>query len=137
MAYRTPIMIHTGIKGHKVKQALLSLCETILQGNQFQEANKKIEAFLEDDSAKDLYIKMTSLRARLQERQQRGFELTAGEVAELESVQREADANITIKDFADASEELNHIKAAVITYLEKSFEICRPPDDKDFEEDQE
>lgn len=135
VAYPKPIMLHTGIKGHKVKQALLSLCSTLLDGNQFTDANQKIEAFLADDSAKQLYIDLTSLRAQLQQRQQRGFELTAGEVAKLEKIQAEADANPTVKDFAEASEELNQIKAAVVAYLEKSFEICRPPSDEDFAED--
>lgn len=130
-------MLHTGIKGHKVKEAVLQLCSTLLEGKQFKDANEKIETFLADDEAKNLYVSLTSVRANLQQRQQRGFELTAGEVAQLEKIQQTADANKVIKDFATASEELNQIKAAVVSYLEKSFEICRTPTEADFEDDAE
>ena len=108
-----------------------------MDGKQFKDANQKIETFLADESAKQLYIDLTSLRAKLQERQQRGFELTAGEVTELEKIQNEADSNPTIKEFAQASDELNQIKAAVVAYLDKSFEICSPPGEGDFTEETE
>ena len=63
--------------------------------------------------------------------------MRAGEVTELEKIQNEADSNPTIKEFAQASDELNQIKAAVVAYLDKSFEICSPPGEGDFTEETE
>lgn len=125
------------IKGRKVEEALRHLCETVLAGRQFKDANAKIESFLQDEDAKQSYLAYNARAAELRERQERGFDLTAGQVAEIEQLRKEIAGNGVIRGFMEASDELERIKLGALTWLEKAFEICRVPEDKDFADEDE
>ena len=134
---RSSSLPHAGLKGAKVREQMRSLCEAILAGKQFRDANAAIEAFLQDEDAKAQYIAYNTRRAEVRERQERGFQLTAGEIDELEKLHQEIIDQPVIRGFMVATDELERIKHAAIEFLEKSFELCRVPTDSDFEDDDE
>ena len=122
---------HAGLKGREPRAKAREFCQAVLDGRQFREANEKIDRFLGDAEAKGTYVAYTKRRAEIQERQERGFQLTAGEITELEKMQRELSSNEVIRDFVEASDELERIKVGAVAFIEKAFELCRPPSEED------
>jgi|GEM_PF-2797182 len=125
-----------GLKGRDVVEKMSALCQAVLDGDQFREANKKLEAFLADEDSKKTYAEVSRRRADIAQRESRGFALTAGEALEVDKLEKTLTKNPLIRGFFEASQEMEKIKLGVVTYLEKTFEICQVPTRKDFEEDE-
>ena len=110
------------------------LCQAMLDDSKLQSAFKSIDAFMENDGAKEIYAAMQAKAEELHQKQHAGLELSAGEIEEYNKLRDKVVENSTAKDFIDAQEEMHSVQATVNGWLSLTFELGRMPTDADFEE---
>jgi cell fate (sporulation/competence/biofilm development) regulator YlbF (YheA/YmcA/DUF963 family) len=110
------------------------LCEAILDDPKLKAAFADIEAFLENDIAKDAFSSMQQAGEQLQAKQQSGIELTAGEVEEFNKLREAVETNKVARAFLDAQEELHKVQTSVNTWVGMTMELGRVPTEADFKE---
>ena len=64
-----------------VRQKTLELCETIVQQPQFQSIRQRVDSFMADTKAQNLYQSLTEKGRSLHEKQHQGLPLDAREIA--------------------------------------------------------
>ncbi len=109
------------------------LCHAILDDEKLKHVFNNIDAFMENEAAKELYSSMQAKAEELHMKQSAGLELTAGEVDDYNKVRDEVFENPVAKAFVDAQEEMHSVQATVNGWLSMTFELGRMPTDEDFD----
>lgn len=109
------------------------LCRSLLEDTQFQDARRRIEAFMGNDEAKSQYQLLTERGEYLQHKQQQGLPLAGEEITEFEKLRESFVNNPISKGFLDAQQEVHQIQESVAQYVSKTFELGRVPEETDFE----
>jgi cell fate (sporulation/competence/biofilm development) regulator YlbF (YheA/YmcA/DUF963 family) len=109
------------------------LCQAILDDPSYQVLVEKVEAFLDDDAAREDYRGTTELGQDLQQRQRMGEELTPASIREFESRRESTISNPLTRDFLDARRELDDLQRTLATWVEKTIELNRLPEEDELE----
>jgi cell fate (sporulation/competence/biofilm development) regulator YlbF (YheA/YmcA/DUF963 family) len=125
--------MQTAIEEAPLVQKTKELCQTILDLPKMKSAHQRMDAFMQNESARTQYNNLVAKGQALQEKQQQGLQLTKEEIAEFE---RERDAlmnNPVARDFIDAQGELHEIKHSVHQYLNLTLELGRLPSEEELQ----
>src|SRR5687768_15269883 len=96
-----------------VNQKTRELCESILQDSGYQGLRRKIDTFLADDAAKQLYRNLAEKGEHLQHKQQQGVRLSPEEIAEYEKERDALVANPVAAGFIEAQQNLHQVQETV------------------------
>ena len=110
-----------------VRQKTVELCEAIVQQPEFQSIRRRVDSFMADDKAQQLYQSLTEKGRSLHEKQHQGLPLDQKEVAAFESERDRLLANPVAKSFIDAQEEMHEMQEGVHKFIHKTFELGRLP----------
>ena len=116
-----------------VNQKTRELCESILQDSGYQGLRRKIDTFLADDSAKQLYRNLAEKGEHLQHKQQQGVRLSPEEIAEYEKERDALVANPVAAGFIEAQQNLHQVQETVNQYISKTLELGRVPSEEEME----
>ena len=108
------------------------LCEALLEDPKLKSAFSDIEAFLENDIAKEAFSSMQQKGEELQAKQQGGIELTAGEVEEFNKMRESVEGNEVASAFLSAQETMHAAQTSVNTWIGMTMELGRIPTEEDF-----
>lgn len=103
------------------------LCQTIAEHPEFGEVRGKIDLFLEDDSAQQLYRSLNEQRQELQQRQSAGEALSDEDLQEFETLREQFLANPVAKNFVDAQQAVHDVQNVVLRHISKTYELGRLP----------
>jgi cell fate (sporulation/competence/biofilm development) regulator YlbF (YheA/YmcA/DUF963 family) len=109
------------------------LCQFILEHPPMAEARKQIDAFMQDDQARQEYQSLVSKHQALQQKQQMAMELSDEEVADFEAQREKVVANPTARGFLDAQESMNAIRHSVTKVVSMALENGKVPTDEDLQ----
>jgi cell fate (sporulation/competence/biofilm development) regulator YlbF (YheA/YmcA/DUF963 family) len=108
-------------------QKTRDLCQVLVEQPEFVRIRQRIEAFLADESAKNLYQSVIEKGDELQQKQQMGAPLDNQEIQSFEQ-NREKLLTLTVaRDFLQAQEEMHKIQESVMQLVGKTFELGRVP----------
>lgn len=108
------------------------LCEALLNESEFKSIRQRIEAFLADDQARDLYQALSEKGEYLQHKQMQGVQLSDLEVSEFEQQRERFFSNPVARGFMDAQQSMHKMQETVSQYVGKTFELGRIPESEDF-----
>ncbi len=109
------------------------LCETILNDPGYQGLRQKIETFLADEGAKELYRNLAEKGEHLQHKQQQGVQLSREEIADYEKDRDAMIANPVAAAFIEAQQNMQKVQETVGQYVSKTLELGRVPTDEEME----
>jgi cell fate (sporulation/competence/biofilm development) regulator YlbF (YheA/YmcA/DUF963 family) len=109
------------------------LCQFILEHPPMAEARKQIDAFMQDDQARQEYQSLASKHQALQQKQQMAMELSDEEVADFEAQREKVIANPTARGFLDAQETMHAIQHSVTKVVSMALENGKVPTDEDLQ----
>ena len=104
------------------------LCEAILSDPTYQRLMEQVEAFLNDDDAREQYRAASEFGQELQQKQRMGMELEAAEIALFEGQRDALFENPLIGNFLSAQRELSDMQSTLSAYVEKTIELGRVPE---------
>jgi cell fate (sporulation/competence/biofilm development) regulator YlbF (YheA/YmcA/DUF963 family) len=117
-----------------VTQKTRELCEAIVSQPGFRSSHQRIEAFMADPKARDLYEAVVTRGQTLHDKQHRAEALDPAEIEAFEKEREQLLANPVAKGFIDAQDELHDIKHSVQKFISKTLELGRLPGESDMEE---
>lgn len=103
------------------------LCAAIAEDAQFQALQKKVETFLDDDSARMMYQGVHERGSELHQKQHAGVELGESEIKEFESARDALMQNDVARSFMDAQGELEALQKTIGQYVGMTLELGRVP----------
>lgn len=109
------------------------LCEAILSDPTYMGMRNKIETFLADDSAKELYRNLVEKGEHLNHKQQQGVRLSPEEIAAYEKERDALTANPVAAGFIEAQQGMHNVQETVNQYISKTLELGRVPAEEDME----
>jgi len=110
------------------------LCQTILDQPGYQEMKKVILDFLHDDEARNQYQRLCDLQDTLHRKSHAGDEITEADMQEFERLEQQFMANPLAQGFIRAQQAMQKIEQQIATYVRKTFELGRIPEDADLDE---
>lgn len=110
------------------------LCEAILADPGYQSLMARVDAFLDNEGAKEQYRSVTELSQQLQQKQRAGLELEDAEVLLFEKQRDALFDNSIIREFINAQRELGDMQSNLTAWVEKTIELGRLPDPEDLAE---
>ena len=113
-------------------QKTRDLCQTLVEQPEFIQIRQRIEAFLSDDSAKNLYQTVVEKGDELQQKQQMGLPLDQNEILAFEQDREKLLSLPVARAFLDAQQEMQKIQESVMQFVGKTFELGRVPAPEDF-----
>lgn len=103
------------------------LCAAIAEDAHFQGLQKKVESFLEDDSARLMYQGVHERGSELHQKQHAGVELGESEIKEFESSRDALMKNAVASSFMEAQGELETLQKTIGKYVGMTLELGRVP----------
>lgn len=110
------------------------LCAAIADDADFQALQKRVESFLEDDSARLMYQGVHERGSELHQKQHAGVELGESEIKEFESARDALMQNTIASSFMDAQGELEALQKTIGQYVGMTLELGRVPTADDIAE---
>lgn len=107
------------------------LCETIANDPDFAKLQTRVESFFNDAEASQMYRNVQEQGMSLQQKQQAGMELSAGEIQKFESARDELLSNDNARGFVDAQQELDNLQRMIGKYVGKTIELGHVPEAED------
>lgn len=126
-------MVTTAEKDAVLDQTL-NLCRTILDQPEFVLHTEKIEKFLADDKAKEVYMSVTERGQELHQMQHQGVEIAEDDARAFGDLREGMMANPVISDFLEAQDALNSTHQKISTYVAKTLELGRIPSEEDLQQ---
>jgi cell fate (sporulation/competence/biofilm development) regulator YlbF (YheA/YmcA/DUF963 family) len=123
----------TKIDTEEIVQKTEELCQTIIGQNAFQDLRTMIDTFADNQEAIMQYERFMNKQNRLQQKQRTGEQLTQEEIEDFEQEDYNLFQNQTIRQFIYAQKEFERIHSLVSTYVVKSIELNRLPEEADFQ----
>ncbi|MGB6220244.1 YlbF family regulator [Haloferula sp.] len=103
------------------------LCAAIAEDARFQELQKSVETFLDDDSARLMYQGVHERGSELHQKQGAGVELGESEIKEFEAARDTLMQNEVARSFMDAQGELETLQQTIGKYVGMTLELGRVP----------
>jgi len=103
------------------------LCEFVLEQDDYQEAWKQIEKFLENEPAKMRYRAWQETGAELHHQEQQGMAPSEDHVAELERLKQTVLDDPVAVRFLEAEGQMNQMFSTVTKLLQKTLQMGRVP----------
>ena len=110
------------------------LCGVIAAQPDFAEIGRKIESFMNDPAARELYEKVLEHQERLASIQENGTDISDRDFALFEVERDKLVANPIARGFLEAQHSMREIRETVNKYVAKTFEVGRIPEVDDFDE---
>ena len=107
------------------------LCQAILDDIRVQSSREQVEAFLEDDDAREIYSAVAQKGEELHHKQHNGQELTDDDVKTFEKMRAAAFADPRIQQFSSARAALQEVEDRITAYVEKTLELGRIPSESE------
>lgn len=107
------------------------LCQAVLDDLRVQSAREQVEAFLEDDDARELYSSVAQKGEELHAKQHRGEELTESDVKTFEQLRTAAFSDPRVQQFSSARATLQEVEDRIVAYVEKTLELGRIPSESE------
>jgi cell fate (sporulation/competence/biofilm development) regulator YlbF (YheA/YmcA/DUF963 family) len=107
------------------------LCQAILDDLRVQSAREQVEAFLEDDDARELYSAVAQKGEELHQKQHQGEELTEADVKMFEKLRSTAFSDPRVQQFSSARAALQEVEDRIVAYVEKTLELGRIPNESE------
>jgi len=114
-----------------VENKARELCAFIVDQEEFQQAWSRIEAFLEDEAAREVYQDWREASDALARAERSGAPLTEAHVLELELRKEALLANTTAVLFAESEAKLNDLFGTVTRLLQKTLQLGRVPSEQE------
>jgi len=114
-----------------VIQKTEELCQAVVDQPSFQQLKESVDRFQEDPEAQMLYRSLVDKQDRLQNKQQRGLQLTDEEVRDFEQERDNLFAHPVAKAFIDAQQQIQKVHDSITRYLNKTFELGRVPSEEE------
>jgi cell fate (sporulation/competence/biofilm development) regulator YlbF (YheA/YmcA/DUF963 family) len=114
-----------------IEDKALELCQFVLEQPEFQESWSRIEAFLADPAAQNLYQQWQEASRELAMRERQGLPLTDTDLFAVESRKEAVLENSVALGFAESEEILNGIFGTVTKLLQKTLQLGRVPTEED------
>ena len=108
------------------------LCAAIVEHPDFGLLQEKVEAFLDDDSAKTHFQSVQARGEELHHKQHSGVELSEKEVGEWEQAREALLGNATVNSFLEARSQLETLQREIGKYVGMTMELGRVPEPEDF-----
>ena len=116
-----------------VIQKTRELCQALLDQPEVRSMRQKMETFLADDATRGQYDSLMVKGQMLQQKQQSGAPLEAGEITDFEQLRESFLKNPVARGFLDAQEEMQKLQQSVTQYVTKTFELGRVPEESDLD----
>jgi len=127
-------MIQPSVDQNQIVSKTRELCQIILSQPGFIDSRKDIHAFLDDDTAQELYREVSQRGRELEQAQLEG---KAPSETELEAFEKQRFAfleNPVARNFIQAQQMMNEVQEIVNTCLNRSFELGRVPTEDELAE---
>lgn len=121
----------TDLRKPALDTKIQELCQAILDDLRVQSAREQVEAFLEDDEARELYSSVAEKGQALHAKQQRGEELTESDVKTFEKLRAAAFADSRVQQFSNARATLQEVEDRIVAYVEKTLELGHIPSESE------
>jgi cell fate (sporulation/competence/biofilm development) regulator YlbF (YheA/YmcA/DUF963 family) len=122
----TTTATHSGLDS-KIKE----LCQALLDDVQVQSAREQIDAFLDDDEAREIYASVMQKSEQLQNKQRSGLELTDDDILEYNKLRDRAFADPRVQSFQMSRGFVQEVEDKVVAYVEKTLELGRIPTEEE------
>jgi cell fate (sporulation/competence/biofilm development) regulator YlbF (YheA/YmcA/DUF963 family) len=133
----TPPLLTMSISAQENASAVVSktreLCETILSDPGYVGMRRKIETFLANEQAKELYRNLAEKGEHLQHKQQQGVQLSPGEIADYEKDRDALVGNPIAAGFIEAQQSMHQVQESVNQYISKTLELGRVPTEEELD----
>jgi cell fate (sporulation/competence/biofilm development) regulator YlbF (YheA/YmcA/DUF963 family) len=113
---------------------VVELCQTIVDQPEMTAVRSRIDAFMADDSARELYRTVAEKGEALHQKQSMGEELAETEIQEFERSREALIAHPVAQGFLEAREHLHSVQHLVSKFVGKTLELGRVPTDDDMAE---
>lgn len=133
-ALTPPFGMMTTAQESAVSAKTRELCESILNDPGYQGLRQKIDTFLGDERAKELYRNLVEKGEHLQHKQQQGVRLSPEEIKDYENDRDALTANPVASGFIEAQQNLHKVQETVNQYISKTLELGRVPTEEDLDE---
>jgi cell fate (sporulation/competence/biofilm development) regulator YlbF (YheA/YmcA/DUF963 family) len=121
--------METLVENTKVLNKTKELCQAILDEPNMNSIRRRLDAFMSDETARNLYDGLVTKGQALQQKQQLSMPVSGEEVADFEQHRTALFSNQIAADFLDAQEELHKVQESVQQYVSKTLELGRLPTD--------
>ncbi|MFM7181174.1 MAG: YlbF family regulator [Verrucomicrobiales bacterium] len=118
----------TTVESPALNSKIRDLCEAILADPGYQSLMGRVDAFLDNEAAKEQYRSVTELSHELQQKQRAGIELEDAEVMLFEKQRDALFDNSTIREFISAQRELGDMQSSLTAWIGKTIELGRLPE---------
>ena len=108
------------------------LCQTLLDAPDLSEARRQINTFMADDAAKLQYQQVSEKMDFLNQKKNMGAEITDQEIDDFNADRQALLANPVAKGFLEAQQAVQQMQDLVNSFVAKTFELGRVPEEKDF-----
>jgi cell fate (sporulation/competence/biofilm development) regulator YlbF (YheA/YmcA/DUF963 family) len=108
-------------------QKIHDLCQAILTDAQVSSSREQIDAFLEDDDAREIYAAVMQKSDELQQKQRSGAELTDEDIIEYNRLRDRAFSDPRVQSFQMARGHIQEVEDKIVAYVEKTLELGRIP----------
>ena len=125
-----PTTIETDIIANKTRE----LCEAIVSQPAFRASFGRIETFMADNAARNLYETVVNKGQALQEKQQRSESLDSAEVSAFEKERETLLANAVARGFIEAQDEIHDLQHTIQKQINKTLQLGRVPTTEDLSE---
>jgi cell fate (sporulation/competence/biofilm development) regulator YlbF (YheA/YmcA/DUF963 family) len=112
-----------------IEEKLLELCQAILSDSRVNAARAQVDAFFEDDQARDAYATLAQKHDELHRMQHAGEELSESDVALFNKLRDRAFSNPVVQQFTSARAALQEVEDKITAYVEKTLELGRVPEE--------
>ena len=127
------MQLDIGTRETPVVQKTRELCETIVRQDQFADMLARVDRFLADAPAQQLYQEASHSQEQLVAKQEEGIDLTAEEIDAYERQRESLFANEVAGDFLAARQEMQKVQDTVAQYVSLTFELGRVPSEDDLQ----
>ena len=115
------------------KQKILDLCQALLARPDFAELRRKVDAFMNDESAKFQYQMLSERSSMMQMKQNSGMPITPEEAGQFEALREGVTKSTVAMEFLDAQQEIGRLQDEILGHVQKTIELGRVPTQQDFD----
>jgi cell fate (sporulation/competence/biofilm development) regulator YlbF (YheA/YmcA/DUF963 family) len=126
-------MIQPSIDQQAINEKTRELCQLLLNQPAFQDMRSDIDAFLENDAAREQYRNVTQAGQDLEVRQLKGETLSESEISHFEKLRYDFLENPVARKFLDAQQAMNGVQDTINKFISKSLEMGRVASEEDIQ----
>lgn len=127
------ILMLTQVEQDAVLAKTRELCQTILDQPGMVAAQQQKDAFLGDPASRSAYEGVLAKGQALQQKQQMGLALSQEEISDFEGARDQLLAHPAMREFMEAQERMQRVRAQVTRHIGKAIELGRLPTAEDLQ----